>query len=453
MADGIPWNMISAVVTALEVALAIVIQTHRWRAESKGDSRKAVRQPFDFGLTPSSTAVERIQIRTANVVLVCAILASLGWSVLAWARTFPDIATFANAVAVFLFGAGLILNALKLYDVARFGLMIVAGGQIVFVAWTLSPEDWGIEVFLIVYAVGPLLLFNRKQAYRLMAAFGIVGIVLGAAVLRIFVTSPIATDWPPNQLRLGFYVATATTALLLGIALYYYINLSLKKDEQIEDLLQKGKQGLRHALPQPIIDRTAQPATHGDNGNAGACMLVVDIGGLDSDETGLAPIHRIEMLESMFSILDEVAERQGIETFKTFGTLYLAGSGVLNTAPTHIAKVADAALEMRQAVHEFAKFQGVPIDLRMAMCTGRTISLATKSDTPPHQYLWANTETIAAHLDLDDSKDRIQVSEVAYTALCKDFDFKDGPELPREDGPPLKTFYLTSRRPGTVPAD
>ena len=56
------------------------------------------------------------------------------------------------------------------------------------------------------------------------------------------------------------------------------------------------------------------------------------------------------VLDDLFSALDELAERHGLEKIKTIGDAYMAVGGVPEPRPDHAQAVAEMALDMREEV-------------------------------------------------------------------------------------------------------
>lgn len=389
--------------------------------------------------------MERVQIRTTNFVISIAALTSLLWVVGGVASEMPSVLVLINSVAVFLYCGCILLHSKQQYDVVRFGLVVIAGCQYVVLIWMVGLGN-GVEILTVLFVAVPILLFNGRQKTRMVAAYALVAVIVGAGLVTPWIPNPPELVMSKLVYQIGYAGNIVTTTVVMAGALFYYINLSLLKDQQVQNLLSSDTPRVRHLLPQPIIDRTSSKTASTRSMEAEAGVLIVQIDGLGQGETALAPVHRVQLLEAVFSRLDEIAEKHKVERLKTFGTLYLASTGVHRPGEINMTGLADAALEMKNVVQRFAEFHGHELRVRLGICSGRVVASAAGDSLPPHQYLWGETDTIAAHLDISDEFHRVQVSESARGFLDRDFTFSEGVQISRPEGPPMMTYFLLSRR-------
>ena len=103
---------------------------------------------------------------------------------------------------------------------------------------------------------------------------------------------------------------------------------------------------------------------------------------------GLPPAEVVGYLDHLFSRLDELAERYGVEKIKTIGDCYMVAAGVPTPRPDHARALALMALDMLEACSDEIGHLGldlrVGINLRpvVAGVIGRSASSTTFGVTP-----------------------------------------------------------------------
>src|SRR5690606_27521678 len=89
----------------------------------------------------------------------------------------------------------------------------------------------------------------------------------------------------------------------------------------------------------------------------------------------LSPVETVKILNDIFSIFDELADKHRVEKIKTIGDAYMAAGGLEAGAQIHFADaVAHMALEMQKGVADYCKRTGERIQLRVGIGTGPAVA-------------------------------------------------------------------------------
>src|SRR5207248_6675976 len=105
---------------------------------------------------------------------------------------------------------------------------------------------------------------------------------------------------------------------------------------------------LINILPPGIAERLkASPRNAIADAYSEASILFADMGGFTSRASDTTPEDLVEFLNSVYTKLDSLVERHGLEKIKTTGDAYMVVSGVPQPLPDHAAALADLALEIR----------------------------------------------------------------------------------------------------------
>jgi class 3 adenylate cyclase len=171
----------------------------------------------------------------------------------------------------------------------------------------------------------------------------------------------------------------------------------------------------------------------------------------------LTPALLVELLDLLFSRLDELAERHGLERIRTIGDTYLVAAGVAGAAHRGIADLAAFALDAQTAASDMSRKYAVPIQLRIGLAAGPVIC-GVVGRHRPYFDLWGETVNLAEQLESSGLAGAIQVDESTYQLLVPSFAFKSRGLVGLKGIGPVRTFLLQgcldeAACPGEHPAD
>src|SRR5438093_11603328 len=119
---------------------------------------------------------------------------------------------------------------------------------------------------------------------------------------------------------------------------------ALRVEQEKSELL------LMNILPRPIAERLKAATQLIADHFASASILFADVVDFTPLAQRLPPAEVVGILDQLFSSVDALVERHGLEQIKTIGDCYMAGAGVPGARPRHARKAALLALDMRDAV-------------------------------------------------------------------------------------------------------
>ena len=83
-------------------------------------------------------------------------------------------------------------------------------------------------------------------------------------------------------------------------------------------------------------------------------ILFADISGFSQLSRIKSPVELVDLLNTVFTAFDELADKHGVEKIKTIGDAYMLAGGVPHPRPDHAEAVADVALAMQQEIVRLA---------------------------------------------------------------------------------------------------
>jgi adenylate cyclase len=315
-----------------------------------------------------------------------------------------------------------------------------------------------VSITVICWYVGTgtgLQLYYLVAASLLVVVLGIEHIVLastqaalGAAmviVLELLVpnNTGVQPDW---MFRLGF-VFTVISAWVLVIATMWYALREIASAEMaMEAEYDRSEALLTNILPAPVAERLKDPArTIIADKYDDASILFADIAGYTKRASDTAPSDLVRFLDGLYTELDALVDRHGLEKIKTSGDSYMVVSGVPKPRPDHVDALACLALDMADAVAGLEDPHGRAVPFRIGLAAGPVVAGVVGARKFFYD-VWGDAVNVASRMESTDPVGRIQVPQDVYDRLKDSFVFKERGDVDVKGKGLMHTWYLVGRR-------
>lgn len=232
-------------------------------------------------------------------------------------------------------------------------------------------------------------------------------------------------------------------------------NAELEKrvEERTADLRlekERSEQLLLNILPEAI----AEQLKHDQKAIASAIeevtILFADIVGFTPLSSKIPPIELVGVLNEMFSIFDNLAERHGLEKIKTIGDAYMVVGGLPLPKRDHAEAIADMALEMQAALAEFKTpldqiYTGAKFQIRIGINTGSVVAGVIGIKKFIYD-LWGDAVNIASRMESSGHPGKIQVTEASYERLKDDYIFEKRGTIEVKGKGEMTTYWLVGKK-------
>jgi class 3 adenylate cyclase len=202
---------------------------------------------------------------------------------------------------------------------------------------------------------------------------------------------------------------------------------------------------LLNVLPRPIADRLKQEEqTIIADTFPEVTVLFADIADFTPMAARLPPEEVVAWLNDVFSALDCLAERHGLEKIKTIGDCYMMVSGLPTPRPDHAEAAADLALAVRDEMAGRVTAHGEPLLMRIGIHTGPVV--AGVIGTTKFAYdLWGDTVNLASRMESQGVGGAIQVTEATYQRLRYRYRFEERGAMEIRGKGVMQTYLLIDR--------
>ena len=301
----------------------------------------------------------------------------------------------------------------------------------------LLPMAWSL-----IGPAGSLLLIGIRPALFNGAIYVVMACVAALLDPLVAGTGPVLPQWA--RLFAGLLSALVPASMVLLISLFLF--------RQEERARRQADALLLNVLPRPIADRLKhEPATIAD-GYDDVTVLFADIVGFTRMSAAADPCAVVDLLNAVFSDLDDLADQYGLEKIKTVGDAYMVVAGLPEPRPDHVEAVAAFAVDVLAAVKHHRALNGGDIRVRVGIHTGPIVAGVIGRRKFIYD-LWGDTVNIASRMESYGLPDTVQVTAEVMARLAERvpgrFHFERRGPLEVKGKGPMLTYLL---RPSSQPA-
>lgn len=167
---------------------------------------------------------------------------------------------------------------------------------------------------------------------------------------------------------------------------------------------------LENILPAPIVTRLKSKETVIADYFPNASIVFLDIQNFTSYSSTVGPERVVWMLNDIFSRLDGVLKKHGLEKIKTIGDCYMAASGLPEPDNDHARKAAMFAKDAMLALRDYSTEDGTKIHFRCGVDCGPVVA-GVIGEFKFIYDVWGDAVNTAARMEHHCETDKIQVTE------------------------------------------
>lgn len=338
---------------------------------------------------------------------------------------------------------------------------------------------WEIQVMVILFITAATWIAYVAAIDSMPVDYGYVGLILilavGFTLLRLrFVL--VALSWPPMMIyylaagwnfdylsgrRLTLVVFYFVSFWVLGMVAAYTLERNTRllflRERQLDREHQRSENLLLNILPKAIVDRLKARQEDPEGGRLAeglpdVTVLFVDAAGFTQQAEKTSPDELVAALDDLFTKLDELADRFGLEKIKTVGDAYMAVAGAPHPRPDHAEAAADMALAIFEAIEGSRWPSGDPVSVRMGIASGPVVAGVIGHRKFAYD-LWGDTVNLASRLESHGRPGRILVSDGVVERLRDRYAFGRRQIVDLKGKGPTPVRFLTGRTASPGPGD
>ncbi len=421
----------------------------------KRDLADQIRRLSRAGVLPEDSADERLQKAVLSLTAVIISVLAIYWVGMYWVLGFRLAAAIPFTYQV-LSIAGLVhffrSKDVRLFRTSQLGTMLVLPFVL---QWALGGfvNSSGVMLWALIAPLGALLYQRTGPWFGAYIALTVLSGILDHLL------SPAAPLIPSGLIVTNFVMNIGAMSGVAYFLLRYFARerqRALEALQQQHHLLQdeqaRSQALLLNVLPEPIAERLKRnPGTIAD-AFPEATVLFADVVDFTRMSASLTPEQVVTWLSDLFTMLDDLSDRYGLEKIKTVGDAYMAAAGVPTPGPDHAKNAAEMALAIQHLLARRTTPNGEHLHMRIGIHTGPVV--AGVIGTRKFIYdLWGDTVNTASRMESHGLTDAIQVTEATYQRLRDEYEFEERGAIQVKGKGQMRTYLLKGRtpaRPGPV---
>ncbi len=200
---------------------------------------------------------------------------------------------------------------------------------------------------------------------------------------------------------------------------------------------------LLNILPGPIVERLKlHPGTIADT-YQDVTVLFADIVDFTRLTAHDAPADIVELLNSIFSDIDGLAQKYGLEKIKTIGDAYMVAGGIPVPRADHAEAIANMALDILDILKRY-DWHGEKIHVRIGINSGPAVAGVIGQQKFIYD-LWGDAVNLASRMESNGIPGVIQVTRATYEKLKSKFQFEQRAPFYVKGKGEMETYLLHGR--------
>lgn len=354
------------------------------------------------------------------------------------------MAAIPYAYIVFSYVSLLVFYKLKRFEYFTFTQLVMLLVMPFFMQWTIGgfEASSGVAIWAILSPIGALMILGTRQSTGWFTLFALL------AGLSWKFNSQFSVNALPIPLHVKdtFFLMNimGTACILYAVMLYF----QWQKERTLQELAveqARSEKLLLNILPKTIADRLKDNDMRIADGFDSVTVMFADLVGFTQISANMPPADLVDLLSSVFSRFDQLAEKHGLEKIKTIGDGYMVVGGAPVKREDHAAVVAQLALEMQIALQEVAQQQAIPLQMRYGMSSGPVV--AGVIGTSKFTYdIWGDAVNMASRMEKTSLTDHIQISRATYDLIKDQFHCEARGLIAVKGKGDAETYLLKSKR-------
>ena len=312
---------------------------------------------------------------------------------------------------------------------------------VIFVNWRESAGSLGgTHMFLLFVPLISTMIFEGKQRY-----FAVI------TTLSFIPLSHLIENRFPNFIIPYKDISVRSVDSLAGHIIFFIVLLSLLNTilKSLHREKQKSYNLLLNTYPEHVIKALNHKGQLDPQFYASVSVIVTDLVNFTSLSKYIPPSDLIEELNDLYSNFDLFAKENNSSRIRTIGDGYFAVSGISGQNDNHLIDTANFALKINQYIRKRNQTHERKWEIRIGFHTGSAIA-STFGKTVYQYDVFGEAVSTAILLENSCVPMEILVSEKAYHQLNQSYNLTERDTLELEDGTPMKSYTLLSKKESTA---
>ncbi|MBP5696670.1 MAG: hypothetical protein J6X11_08505 [Treponema sp.] len=216
-----------------------------------------------------------------------------------------------------------------------------------------------------------------------------------------------------------------------------------ERTKELEAEKNRSESLLLNILPKEIArELTAHPDRTLAKQYPNVTVLFTDIVGFTKISGEMTAEEVVTMLNKMFSMFDERAQREGIEKIKTIGDAYMAAAGLTQERDNDgAARMIRFSYGLVDDVRAFNEKSDIKLQIRLGLNSGPLVA-GVIGKTKFIYDIWGDTVNVASRMESTGFPMKIHVTESTKAQTASLFQYNENTEIDVKGKGMMKTYFL-----------
>ncbi len=315
------------------------------------------------------------------------------------------------------------------------------------VCWVVGTGS-GIQFYFLAAASISVLILGVD---RIKLAAVVAGIGAALTIILEFQVPVDNLDQPDWLRNLSFVLVVISACFMVVATIWYALREIAHTEAAMEAEYERSEALLANILPAAVADRLKNPVVDViADSYPDASVLFADIADFTRRASQTDPGQLVEFLNDLYTGLDRLVDRHGLEKIKTSGDSYMVVSGVPDPRPDHLHALARLALDIADTIAELRDPLGRPVSLRIGLATGPVVA-GVVGNRRFFYDVWGDAVNLASRMESTGVQDRIQVPQDVRDRLSGEFVFEERGDVKVKGKGIMHTWFLVGARTPAAP--
>jgi adenylate cyclase len=313
--------------------------------------------------------------------------------------------------------------------------------EVTFLCWHLGTGT-GVQFYFLIVGAAAVMVVGIERIWLAIA----VAAISVSLVIALEFTVPRDTGGEPAWFTAAAFGVNIFAAGVTALAIAWYgLRQIASAEAAMEQEYQRSEALLANILPASIAERL-KDRSHSVIADKydDASILFADIAGYTERASDTSPEELVAFLDGLYTSLDALVTRHGLEKIKTSGDAYMVVSGVPQPRPDHLEALADLALDIADTVAGLTDSRGRAVPLRIGLASGPVVAGVVGSQRFFYD-VWGDAVNVASRMESTVAVGRIQVPQPVYQRLCNSFVFEERGDVDVKGKGVMHTWFLVGR--------
>ncbi|MCW5625925.1 MAG: hypothetical protein KIT73_14525 [Burkholderiales bacterium] len=320
------------------------------------------------------------------------------------------------------------------------------------IQWSIGSfvSSSGIVLLALLAPIGAMVVYGQRESIPWFIAYIVLTVLSG--VFDYFLVEGVASGVPMRTVAVFFVLNFSILSTVVFLVLRYFVKQKdLYQDELAKqhELLrlerEKSENLLASILPPPIAERLKNEKTTIADGFSDVTVMFADIVGFTQIAERLTPGEVVSLLNDVFTRLDHLCVRHGLDKIKTIGDAYMVAGGLSEGGRNSVDAIAEMALELQQMVDSHPLFARHAVAFHVGISTGPAVA-GVIGATRFIYDVWGDTVNVASRITGEAPGGTIVVDKTTFNRLTPRYDFSDARHVVFKGKGEMAVYRLLGRK-------